>query len=581
MISNKGARRTQGKNHKGEIEGSCSVISSADTKELRHHSIKVSKFSKNFKAPFRVAVEIGVSLCFLLNFVLKMSLVCMLSIPEKSRVVKQKHSVDRKRGDRRNLKAPMKAKFESFFSESLSSNSAAGGNKILGIYGLKSGIHDVTKHADELSLNELLDDSYKCPILCQEKGKKATNTNENILHSVRKACSILQLQRPIHSQNAEGELVSRGKSGTLDLTEKVEHTRVTCNAVPLYVDNPCAIVDSCSKPKAPANMKNSLLLQPKDILERLALPPAKDLDSLLQDTTKPAVFARNTPDLCSGKTMSHGARLPPFPWSYSFGGPCKTNIDSGKLSTNRSTCQGRWVRIQSIASSFGGASSCFSDLDSLTFDQSLVPSGGLKSGLSENVKGPCTPVRLPRWEQVSSSPGKTMLKGRNPGGGTNNSCYPPFSCAIEGHSPRLLAAAQTLYEIASHSTKQNQNSGMIKWPKKPSQKATKARKSSSSRVKVESISATPKSEMGPGDPGLDDTTNVIRGTIKWSTPTSSRSSPCKLDSYSVTNTKQSNGNIVKLLGMMPSTTMLVDKTCNSQQKGRNPWPMNWGRSKKE
>lgn len=69
------------------------------------------------------------------------------------------------------------------------------GRLISGIYGLKSDIHAVTSHVDELSLNEILDGSYKCPILSQSKGKKSANTTDNILHSVRKVCSILQPQR--------------------------------------------------------------------------------------------------------------------------------------------------------------------------------------------------------------------------------------------------------------------------------------------------------------------------------------------------------------------------------------------------
>ncbi|KAF8379604.1 hypothetical protein HHK36_029045 [Tetracentron sinense] len=646
-----------------------------------------------------------------LLFVLKvLPLICMLSIPEKSRIVKQKHSRDGKRGDKRNLKAPMKVKFESFFPEAglLSSNSAAGGNNILGIYGLKSGIHDVIKHVDELSLNELLDDSYKCPTLCQDKGKKATNVNENILHSVRKACSVLQLWRPVQSRNAVDLDSSSNRKTPSCLLSSASSviSSIDCDKGDnCTTDLTSCRKDSCSKPKAPVNTNDSLLLQPKDILERLALLPAKDLDSLLLDTAKPSLSSRSITDLRSGKPLSQGASLPPFHWSHSSGGACKSNVDSGKLSTNRGICQGKWVRIGSIASSLGGAPSCFSDLDSLTFDHSLVPSGGIKMSLSGNEKAPCTPVRLPGSEQASSSivshlashvpPGKTILKGsgalgshksldlkfsqrclessdahmkfsfsrgnflklpetdlkyqgngtilmapsannlpfqvngdnyigneqskrRNPGGCTDSSCYSPSNCAVggydqllwqenskqAGHSPRLLAAAQTLYEIASHSTKQNQSSGMIRWPKKPSQKAMKARKSRSSTGKAESISITTKSVMGPGDPikiaehiipskrpkvlttdkkkDIDYTNNVERGPMKWSTPTSSRSSPSKLDRDSVSDMKQSNASIVKLLGIMPSTTRLLDKACNSQQKPRKPVPMDWGRrSKKE
>ena len=53
---------------------------------------------------------------------------------------------------------------------------------------------------EDLSLNELLDGTYEYPSLGKEKGRKAANTTENFLHSVKKACSILPLRR-VQSQN--------------------------------------------------------------------------------------------------------------------------------------------------------------------------------------------------------------------------------------------------------------------------------------------------------------------------------------------------------------------------------------------
>lgn len=61
-----------------------------------------------------------------------------------------------------------------------------------GTYGLKPDAHDITKLIDDISLDELLDGSYKCPTVGKEKGKKPAITSENILHSVRKSVSILQ-----------------------------------------------------------------------------------------------------------------------------------------------------------------------------------------------------------------------------------------------------------------------------------------------------------------------------------------------------------------------------------------------------
>lgn len=79
--------------------------------------------------------------------------------------------------------------------------------------------------------------------------------------------------------------------------------------------------------------------------------------------------SKNATDLRSSKLFPHGSRLPPFPWSHCPSGLSKTIVDTGRFSASRSTSQGRWVRIGSIASSPGGSSSCFSDLELLVSDQ--------------------------------------------------------------------------------------------------------------------------------------------------------------------------------------------------------------------
>ena len=69
------------------------------------------------------------------------------------------------------------------------------------VYGSKSDIFDGTKPVDELPLSELLDGSYNCPSLVKDKGKAVENSNENLLHLVRKAASLIWRQSPVHSQN--------------------------------------------------------------------------------------------------------------------------------------------------------------------------------------------------------------------------------------------------------------------------------------------------------------------------------------------------------------------------------------------
>ena len=72
---------------------------------------------------------------------------------------------------------------------------------ISGIYGLKYDTSDITKHLDELSVNELLVGICHGPS-SEDKGKKVGSLNENILQSVRKACSILRIQKPLQSRNS-------------------------------------------------------------------------------------------------------------------------------------------------------------------------------------------------------------------------------------------------------------------------------------------------------------------------------------------------------------------------------------------
>ncbi|KAJ4950079.1 hypothetical protein NE237_026911 [Protea cynaroides] len=572
-------------------------------------------------------------------------------VQKKSRVVKQKHGHDGKC-----VKA--KAKLDPFFSKSglLSPNSAVGGNNILGLYGLKSDIHNVTKHVDELSLNELLDGSYECSNLCQDKRKKAANTNENTLHLVRKACSILQLKRPVQSQNSfelDGSSNKKapsllGISGSCG-TSSMDCDEVDKNATDLTSSS--EIHDSCSKPGVSVNVNHSSLLQPEDILECLALPPAKDLESLLLDVAKPALSSRSSTDLCPSKLTSKRVGLPSLSLSHSIGVSCKTNADVAKLCTSKGTCQARWVRIGSTASFIGDARSCFSDVDSLTYDHSLVPSRGLKVGLSEDEKVPSLLVKNP-WHEPSSStarfhpafhiPGaeqdmkyqdnSDILKGPSPNnflfqehkdnhveieksksksdGSCTSSCYCSSSKSADDgchrllsnslmpenskqavHSPRLLAAAQILCDIASDFRKQNQNNGKIRWPKKPSQKAMKACKSKSPTGKAVmsvqaksvtgsvqlTLSKPPKFHSADKKKDLDYTNNLGRGLITWSTPASTSSSHSKLEVVPDADSKLLNVNVVNLLGMKPFPTRVLEKACDSHLKPRKSLTVDWGR----
>lgn len=170
-----------------------------------------------------------------------------------------------------------------------------------------------------------------------------------------------------------------------------------------------------------------------------------------------------------------------------------------------------------------------------------------------------------------------------------------FFIAIAEYSPKLLAAAQTLCEIASHSSKQNSHE-MMKWLKKPSLKTLKACKSKLSQ-KSEKLFVAPKASMGPDNlvrkadgmfPGkklrlsVDEMTDAVchvnpdrKGPIYTSATKSIRSSPSKLYRDSVPEVKNFNNHIVKKSFMVPRPSRVANKDCNSRQKLKKIMPMDW------
>ncbi|XP_038725321.1 uncharacterized protein LOC120016559 isoform X3 [Tripterygium wilfordii] len=274
-----------------------------------------------------------------------------------------------------------------------------------GVYGLKPDIQDITKLIDDLSLNTLLDGSCTYPSLGKDKGKKPT---DNIMLSIGKACSILQLPSLRQPQNfAEVDSLSNKKISTF-LSSSVP---IVANGENVYscmadVSSTDKVEDYCTLAEAEDSIKllDFQLCKPKDVLKRLVLPPPKDLESLLLDAIKRAVSSRNTPDMRSRKQMSRRASLPPFPWSHTFNGHCRINSDATKLLTSKSTCQGRWVRIQSSAISLSTGTGCFANLESLVYDESLVPSEERSLGVKENSTTPSVPLGLSWGKMGSSSP---------------------------------------------------------------------------------------------------------------------------------------------------------------------------------
>lgn len=123
-----------------------------------------------------------------------------------------------------------------------------------------------------------------------------------------------------------------------------------------------------------STVAESPLFTSKEILERLALPPPKDLDLLLSDASKGTPSSKSNTDPRLGKQVLHRAGLPPFPWSHSFSGHSKLGSDTPKSSTSRSICQGRWVKVETSSALQNGLANLLVDFELLAFDQNLVPS---------------------------------------------------------------------------------------------------------------------------------------------------------------------------------------------------------------
>lgn len=477
------------------------------------------------------------------------------SYPGKYNIAaKQKTTVSGKRSDKRNGKVP-KSKCDSFSVKAgLSSfSSSAGGNNILGVYGSKHDICDFGKHVDEVSLNELLDGSYKCPDSTKEKEKKTEILNGSILLSVREACSILQLQKPSqtsqtpnvapvdgnYNQNASSCLPNAAISGPnmIDENKGDAGDPSSCNKV----ENVYTSLNDHT------NILQFPLFQSKDVLDRLNLLPPKDLDLMLLDNMKPT----------STSKVQNGGSLPTFPWSHISGGHFKANPDVVKSTPSKSTCQGRWakmVKTNTDTSLRDTTTSYLSDFETLTYNQNLVPLGR-QWGPTENEKS-----QLPSSSNATFDRGALTVASKSP---------------AAGHSAGVLSAAQTLCDIAARYRKQDQNGG-IRWQKKSSQKSIRSTKLMSADEKLEkALFAIPSSRPVGPTPHTQkklrlSTTDPAKSQYHWPTvtPQSSRSSPAK--SFKNVSIEQSNSSPLKRSITTPPVKLL-----NKPPKLRKLVPMEW------
>ncbi|KAG5058613.1 hypothetical protein JHK82_013592 [Glycine max] len=514
--------------------------------------------------------------------------------PEKNQLPKQK-SNSSKRGDKRNFKVPsVKAKFESSSMKMGASifSFTSGGNNFFGLYGLKHDFHDVTKLMEEPPLDELLRGTFDFPILSKDKGKKTSSMSDSFLNSVRKACSILQHPKPIRSQNmAEMDYSSNMKMSTCQLSSvcAIESVGNGDKEQSCTLDMSSCQKDHCSEVESTTSPLDFPLHQPKDVLERIALHPFQDLESLLLDVSKPAVTTKNGNDQRSGKQVSRRPSLPTFPWSHAFG-HSRTNSDAGKLSTSRSMCQGKWSRIGVIASSTDVDCSSFSNLDSFSYDQSLVPSSG--SSDKRNFSSLFANLPFHQLDSSSSVPCSEISQAKAEFGGQVDTKENDERCPI------ILTAAQTLCEIATHLMRQSSD-GILKWQRKTSLKAMKSCHYKSDE-KLEETSSRPISMIGSDmvarsveqimpskKPRLSIVENknsghsniAKKGHIVWPISKSSRSFPSKQIRDSFVENKRTNASILKQHYMMPPPARDLDKAHDGQKQVGKVVAMDWKRGR--
>lgn len=391
---------------------------------------------------------------------------------EKNQITKQNNSSSSRRGDKRNCRVKQKSRCDPFSLKNglVGFNSATGGNSFLGMYGLKPDVFDVTKLINELPLHDLISGNYTSPCISKDKGKKSASSNSDLMQSVRKACSVIQAQKGLQAQNCaenDNSSIRSDSTGLITVNSAVGQINVdNCTPLRLSSDEVQEFDDKIRK----SSIANSPLYTPKYIFERLTLPLPKDLDLLLlSDASKPT-SSKNCADPRVGKSAPQRTGLPPFPWSHSLSGHTKLGSDAVKLSASRTTCQGRWVKVQNPAALQKGSADLLANFESLAFDQSLVPSDNLPFEKQENKFGPT--------ECVLS---------------TSGACSTSKVAADE--CPSIHAAAQTLLDMAAYS-KENP-CAVVKLLKKPSQMTMKASKSKA--IKRCDLLDVPNSKIRPAN----------------------------------------------------------------------------------
>ncbi|XP_074559316.1 uncharacterized protein LOC141815278 isoform X2 [Curcuma longa] len=275
---------------------------------------------------------------------------------DKAWLIKTKRSLDGKRNDRKNFRSGMKIRYDTFSSKMgfPGIDSTFAGNNLLGAYGLKSDLSDITRHIEEVGINELLDGSYRYSNVNAEKGKKLPVVCESMLTSLRKAISLLP-----HDGLTD---CNSNRKGAICLSRPDSSSPMQdCCRPNKYVDESTATKDP--------NAGDADLYQPKKILEHFVIPSVLDLNTLLEDLSLSSSISKS---IKPPKNL-HAASLPPFSWSTFHSSACKSTADSSKQVSFKHAYQGKWVRIDCNSLLTGDNQHCFLDLEMLTVDSNEDP----------------------------------------------------------------------------------------------------------------------------------------------------------------------------------------------------------------
>ncbi|CAN6231161.1 unnamed protein product [Urochloa humidicola] len=436
-----------------------------------------------------------------------------------------------------------------------------------GAHGLKSDVHDITNHVDNLSLSELLDGTYKYSSLGRDKGKKVLRTKDELLVSVRKAFSMLSDMDHCNGKDANSVLSTKLPSSSTSSYDVKEQ----CGGKPLPLVKDSSQINVC----------DTALRPPKDILSCLTLPHGQDLDSLLSTGIESTAAKPDLPSM-----TVHGATLPPFPWSHSQAGGYRQSVDCGKHGSSKSNSQWQWVRVGSNLT-LNYEDSSVHKIDDLLQEMDAAKLSTMECDVRYNLCG---------MESTSGSLVQNIHSrkignenGQQPQSVDHGDSSDGFQKYDSEHSllktpqvsPKIQRAAEILCDMRRSTeswTAQGYSNGAIKWPKSPSEKVMKARKATSQFGTAESSSGSRNNDATwngshhstkkvdrKNDSGR--LNNPSKGIIRWPVPIEDGASPVRSERGLMLDTRQPHGNGGRH-PVQASSQARLEKEYENQQKLR-------------